>query len=39
MEFKFFMESGASGDCVSDKRDIKVFMKCIIGDIEGRDVG
>ena len=32
---KFFMESGIGSDCkVSDKREIKVFMEGIIGDLE-----
>ena len=37
MGLKFFVESGVSVDCfVSDKRDIKVFIEGIIGDIERR---
>jgi hypothetical protein len=37
MRFKFFVDSIVGCDCIiSDKRDIKVFMEGIIGDIERR---
>jgi hypothetical protein len=35
MRFKFFVEPIVGCDCIiSDKRDTKVFMESIIGDIE-----
>jgi hypothetical protein len=35
MRIKFFVESILGCDCIiSDKRDIKIFMEGIIGDIE-----
>jgi hypothetical protein len=37
IRFKFFVESIVGWSCIiSDKRDIKVFMEGIIGDIERR---